>query len=65
METIVLWPEQRQDENDFLPFERKYIEARKTRTETKENKVKQFIRAQTIQLLPSASGKWITYVWCD
>lgn len=33
METIVLWPEQRRDENDFLPFERKYIEACKTRTD--------------------------------
>lgn len=49
----------------WLQFEIKFIEARKTRTETKENKTKQPRRALKIQSLPSASGKWITYAWYD
>jgi len=57
----------RGDENDFLNFKRKFIEAWKTRTEAKKKKTKtkQPRRALKIQSLPSASGKWITNVRYD
>lgn len=41
METVVPWPEQKRDENDFLSFERKYTEVKPRRQEQRQRKIKQ------------------------